>query len=322
MARLPVEILRPPSLRLQRGVAVAAVVTQVAIVVTGSVVRVTESGLGCPSWPGCFEDSWIPDPRSDVAWLHQWVEFGNRMLTGVVGLVALACLVVVSLAEPRRRRVVALAAAMVAGVAVQALIGRLTVEVDLAWWAVMVHFLPSMVLIWLAVLLVRAVGEGDDPPEPVISWVSRRLLAVATGLLAPLLVAGTLVTAAGPHAGDPDTPRLRVDIELLARVHSGLLYLFLAALIGVGVALHRSGEANRTVWRRYAVLLAVVMAQGALGLIQYWTGVPEVLVSLHVLGAAVVVVATAALWVATRDRGPAPRPREGERVHAMARADR
>jgi heme a synthase len=303
--RVALDAIRTPSVRLQRAVAVAAVITQAAIAVTGSVVRVTGSGLGCPSWPGCFEDSWIPDARAEVATLHQWVEFGNRLMTGLVGVVALACLVVAWQARPRRRRVVALAATMPAGVAVQAGVGALTVYLGLAWWSVSVHFLLSMVLVWLAVLLVRAVAEGDGPAEPAVGPVPRGLLVLGVALLAVLLAAGTLVTAAGPHAGDADTPRLGVDIELLARVHAGLLYAFLATLMGLGVALRRAGGTNPVVQRRYWVLLVVVVAQGALGMVQYWTGVPEVLVSLHVLGAAGVVVATAALWVATRKRTPA-----------------
>jgi cytochrome c oxidase assembly protein subunit 15 len=302
-----IRVSRSPSVAWQRAVAITTLVMQAAIAVTGSVVRVTESGLGCPNWPGCFEDSWVPDARAEVAWLHQWVEFGNRMMTGLVGFVALACLVVALLAEPRRRRVVALAAAMPIGVVVQALVGALTVYVDLAWWSVSVHLLLSMVLVWLAVLLVRAISEGDEPAEPTIGQVPRRLLLVAVGLLPALLFAGTLVTAAGPHAGDAETPRLAVDIELLAQVHAGLLYAFLGALVAFGVALRMTGCRHHQVWRGYRIALAVVTAQGVLGLVQYWTGVPEVLVSLHVLGAASVVVAVAALWVSTRDRGvPTP----------------
>jgi cytochrome c oxidase assembly protein subunit 15 len=299
---------RPPSVALQRTAAIAALVMQAAIAVTGSVVRVTGSGLGCPSWPGCFEDSWVPDAREEVAWLHQWVEYGNRLMTGLVGFVALACLVVMLLAEPRRRRVVALAAAMPIGVAVQGLVGGLTVYLGLAWWSVSVHLLLSMVLVWLAVLLVRAVSEGDEPAEPTIGRLPRRLLRVAVGLLPALLLAGTLVTAAGPHAGDAETPRLAVDIVLLVKLHAGLLYTFLAALVTLGVTLRMTGCRHPQVWSRYRIALAVVTAQGALGLVQYWTGVPEVLVSLHVLGAASVVIAVASLWVSTRDRGTPPAP--------------
>jgi heme a synthase len=314
--RQAIRASRPPSVAPQRAVAIATLFMQAAIAVTGSVVRVTESGLGCPNWPGCFEDSWVPDPRAEVAWLHQLVEFGNRMMTGLVGFVALACLVVTLLAEPRRRRVVTLAAAMPIGVAVQAVVGGLTVYLGLAWWSVSVHLLLSMLLVWLAMLLVRAITEGDEPAEPTIGQVPRRLLLVAVGLLPALLFAGTLVTAAGPHAGDAETPRLAVDIELLVRTHAGLLYAFLGTLVALGVALRMTGCRHHQVWRSYRIALAVVTAQGVIGVVQYWTGVPEVLVSLHVLGAASVVMAVAALWVSTRDRGMPAAAESDEPQHA------
>lgn len=272
-------------------------VAQAGIAVTGSVVRVTESGLGCPTWPQCVPGSLTPVRHDGAAWLHQWVEFGNRMLIGVVGLVALACLVSAWLVRPRRPRLLVLAAAMPAGVAVQGVVGGITVLTGLAWWTVSVHFLISMVLVWLAVLLVRAVGEGDRQPRSLITPRARLLLKAAAGLLAALLTAGTFVTAAGPHAGDADTPRLDIAVQTLARVHSGVLYVFLAVLVVLGLSMPRTP--------RYWILLAVVVAQGVLGFVQYFTGVPEVLVSLHVLGAASVVVAMAALWVSTRDRGQA-----------------
>jgi heme a synthase len=279
---------------------VAAVVTQAGIAVTGSVVRVTGSGLGCPTWPECFPGSMTPVRRDEVALLHQWVEFGNRMLIGVVGVVALACLLVAWLVRPRRPRLLALAAAMPVGVAVQAVVGGITVRTGLTWWTVSAHFLISMVLVWLAVLLVRAFGEGDRPVQPLVTPLARRLLAAVVALLAVLLTAGTFVTAAGPHAGDADTPRLDVAVETLARVHSAVLFAFIATLVALGRTMPRTP--------RYWALVAVVIGQGILGFVQYFTGVPEVLVSLHVLGAASVVVATAALWVSARDRGPAPTP--------------
>lgn len=289
-------------------------VSQAGIAVTGSVVRVTGSGLGCPSWPECFPGSLVPVRHDEVAWLNQWVEFGNRLLISVVGLVALACLVSAWLVRPRRRRLLALAACMPIGVAVQAVVGGLTVRLGLAWWTVSVHFLLSMLLVWLAVLLVRAVGEGDRPPAPTVPELPRWLLTGAVGLLAALLVAGTFVTAAGPHAGDAETPRLAVAVQTLAQVHSGVLFAFVAVLVAVGVTMR---GADRAVWRRFRILLAVVAAQGALGFVQYWTGVPEALVSLHVLGAASVVIATAALWVATRDRGPVAEPTAAGREFAQ-----
>jgi cytochrome c oxidase assembly protein subunit 15 len=292
---------------LNRAVAIAAVVTQAGIAVTGSVVRVTGSGLGCPTWPQCFPGSLTPVPDAEIATLTQWVEFGNRLLTFLVGFVALACLVLALLVRPHRRRLVLLAATMPVGVAVQAIVGGITVRTGLAWWTVAVHFLISMVLVWLAVLLVAAFGEDDGPPVWLIPRPLRALLVTATAVLAALLAAGTMVTAAGPHAGDADTPRLDVDIPVLVQLHANLLFGYLGLLIGLGFALRAAGAGART-GRRYRLLVGVVLAQGSLGVVQYATGVPEVLVSLHVLGAALVVVAMAGLWTGCRDRGSGARP--------------
>ncbi|HYZ37366.1 MAG TPA: COX15/CtaA family protein [Pseudonocardiaceae bacterium] len=290
---------------LMRLTAIAAVFTQASIAVTGSVVRVTGSGLGCPTWPQCFPGSLVPQPHPEVATLHQWIEFGNRLLTGLVGLVGLACLVVALLVRPRRRRLVLLAAAMPAGVVVQAVLGGITVLAGLAWWTVAMHFLVSMILVWLAVLLVAAVTEGDARPRWYLPGPLRGLLLTATAVLAALLTAGTLVTAAGPHAGDAATPRLAVSVAALAQLHADLLVGFLGLLAGLGFAL-RAMNAPSSSWRRFVVLICVVLAQAALGAVQYLTGVPEALVSLHVLGAASVVVAMAALWTGCRARDDVP----------------
>lgn len=298
----------PPARPLRawgRAAAIAAVITQGGIAVTGSVVRVTGSGLGCPTWPQCFPGSLVPEPHPEIAALTQWVEFGNRLLTGVVGLVALACLVLALLVRPRRRRLVLLAATMPAGVGVQAVVGGVLVLTGLVWWQVALHFMLSMVLVWLAVLLVAAFTEGDAPPRWHVPGALGGLLRTTVAVLVLLLVAGTFVTAAGPHAGDAGTPRLAVDIPVLVQVHADLLVGFLGLLAGLGFALLAVRVPGHT-WRRYAMLVAVVLAQGALGAVQYATGVPEVLVSLHVLGAAAVVVAMAALWTGCRTRDELP----------------
>ncbi|MGH3827865.1 MAG: COX15/CtaA family protein [Pseudonocardiaceae bacterium] len=295
---------------LARGTAIAAVITQAGIAVTGSVVRVTGSGLGCPTWPQCFPGSLVPQPHPEVATLHQWIEFGNRLLTGVVGLVALACLVIAVTVRPRRRRLVLLAATMPLGVAAQAVLGGITVLTGLAWWTVAVHFLVSMVLVWLAVLLVAAFAEGDAPPRWHLPGPLRGLLYTATTALAALLSAGTLVTAAGPHAGNAATPRLAVGVPAMAQLHADLLVGFLGLLVGLGFSLRAVGVPARS-WRCYTVLACVVAAQGTLGVVQYLTGVPDVLVSLHVLGAASVVVAMAAFWASCRIREHLTVPRDG-----------
>lgn len=286
---------------------------------TGSVVRVTGSGLGCPSWPQCFPGSLVPQPHPEVAALNQWIEFGNRLLTGLVGLVGLACLVVALLIRPRRRRLVLLAATMPLGVAAQAILGGITVLTGLAWWTVAAHFLVSMVLVWLAVLLVTAFAEGDAPPHWHLPGPLRGLLTTATTVLAALLIAGTLVTAAGPHAGNTATPRLALGIPVMAQLHADLLVGFLGLLAGLGFALSTVGIPAR-IWRRYTALVCIVLAQGTLGVVQYLTGVPEVLVSLHVLGAVSVVVAMAALWTNCRHRGQVTVPGAVESQRPLAGA--
>lgn len=303
IARLPY-----PSATVRRVVAIAAVVTQAGIGVTGSVVRVTGSGLGCPTWPQCHAGSMFPVEHPEYESLNQWIEFTNRMLVGLVGLVAALCLIVawrVHLEHGGRKRLLLLAAAMPGGVLLQAVIGGITVLTGLLWWTVAVHFLVSALLVWLAVLLVHAFEEGDEPARWLIGDAGRTVLVALAAVLAAVLVAGTVVTGAGPHGGDPDTPRLAVPIEPLARVHGGLLVTYLVVLAVLGLRLLRAPAPRRFV-RRYVVLWAATLAQGALGSVQFALRVPEALVSLHVLGASLVVMATAALWCAARDRGPAP----------------
>lgn len=277
----------------QRAFAIAVVIAQAGIAVTGSIVRVTGSGLGCPTWPQCFEGSIVPVEHPEVATLHQWVEFGNRTLTGVVGIIAGLCVLAAWFNLPRRRRVLVLSLVQLVGVAVQAVVGGVTVLTGLAWYTVSVHFMISMVLVWMAVLLVSSLREGDGPARLLVPAPLMKLQVFMAVVLSALLLVGTWVTAAGPHAGDAETPRLDVEVATIAQVHADLLFLFLGLLIAIGFFVR-----TRTYW----VLVATVLAQGVLGMVQYWTGVPEVLVALHVLGAGSVVVATAALWTSSRER--------------------
>lgn len=299
--RARIERLPSPSRRLQRGFAIAVVATQALIAVTGSVVRVTGSGLGCPTWPECFPGSMVPVEHPEFARLNQWIEYGNRLFTGVVGFIALACFILAWLARPRRRRYVRLAAVMPLGVVVQAIIGGITVRLDLLWWTVAVHLLASTIMVWLAVLLVHEVDATDEPPRGVGPPAARKLVLAMIGVLACLLTAGTLVTGAGPHAGDSATPRLDLPVETLAHVHAAVLFTFLGLLLALGVLLW-VGAAPRELRARFGVLVAATLAQGTLGFVQYWTGVPELLVSLHVLGAMLVIIASATVWCATQDR--------------------
>lgn len=310
-----IDRLPSPSRRLQLGFAVAVLTTQALIAMTGAVVRVTGSGLGCPTWPQCFPGSMVPVSHPEYNTLNQWIEYGNRLFTGVVGLIAIACFALAYLHRPRTdRRYLRLALAMPLGVAVQAVIGGITVRLDLLWWSVAIHLLASTVMVWLATLLVHSVPRDDAAttqapvPSTLTTW-----LYVQTALLAGLLITGTMVTGAGPHGGDPDTPRLDIPVETMAHIHASFLYTFLGSLVLLGFWL-RSQRDFPPPWRRYRVLVGVVLAQATIGVVQFATGVPELLVCLHVLGAMTVIIATGSLWCGVRGRTAVDREELAEGV--------
>jgi len=270
----------------------AALVTNVGIVVTGGVVRITGSGLGCAEWPRCEPGSFVPTSGvfND---LHAAIEFGNRLLTFLVLAATLWFL-----REVRRHGGLGLLVRRIAwilplGVLVQAVIGGITVLTGLRWWTVSVHFLASMVLIALAVAAVHALrAEPSEQPAP------RGLQLAATAIAAIgfiVLLLGTFVTAAGPHGGDVDAPRIGIDIRLLAIAHADGVWLLLGTL-GATLLLARHLSQPRLT-RALTVLLLVALAQGGVGYLQYWLGIPRELVSLHVIGALLVWLAIAHVWV-------------------------
>jgi heme a synthase len=295
--------------------AAAAIATNVLIVFTGGLVRVTGSGLGCPTWPTCDGETIVPRPGGEHATWQTAVEFGNRLLTFVVLAVAVA----VALEVRRRGRELPgglrlLAWALPAGVLAQALLGGITVLTGLSPLVVAAHFLLSMVLIAIAVALwQRAREHADvvpaadrDPTHPALAsglrWATTALAVVA----ATVLVLGTLVTAAGPHAGDPGTERLGLDIRVMAIAHADAVWL----LVGLTVALvavtwrHGPPELRRAV----RVLLVLELLQGTLGYTQYALGIPAGLVALHILGAALVWATAVAVWVRARPPATAAGP--------------
>jgi len=300
-----VNLLAPPSVRTQRLIAAFVVLTQGGIAVTGAIVRVTASGLGCPTWPQCFPGSFTPVAVSEVPRIHQAVEFGNRIIT--FGVVLTAILAVYAVTRARRRAEVRVYAwVMPASTVVQAVIGGVTVRTGLLWWTVALHLLASMTMVWLAVLLYVRIGEPDNGvPRLQVPKPLRWLTVLSAVALAAVLVAGTLVTAAGPHAGDTSptrtVPRLQVGITTLVHAHSSLLIGYLALLVGLGFGLLAT-SAPRPVLLRLGVLIALVCAQAVVGTVQYFTGVPATLVAVHVAGAAAVTAATAALWASMRQR--------------------
>ncbi|WP_380168212.1 heme A synthase [Jannaschia sp. R86511] len=292
-----------PAARLPRVLSVAVLVNlvvQVGIVITGGWVRLTGSGLGCPTWPECVPGSFTPVTEQEEG-LRAAIEFGNRLLTFVVALAAVA---VVVLLWRHRRRLLGYGLAVLLGTVAQAVIGGFTVLLGLHPATVAVHFLVSAGLIAVSAALVLRVREPDGPGQRLLPRPLRALLAglVVTG--AATLVLGTVVTGSGPHSGDAEVPiRFDLDFAAVSVLHAEAVVLFVGLLLGLLAGLHAVSAPRRLLGRTW-LLLGVTLAQGGVGWLQYFTGLPRALVSLHMLGACLLVVALVAVVLATRERGP------------------
>ena len=276
----------PDLSRWMRPLAWASLASNVGIVVTGGAVRLTGSGLGCPTWPRCTDESFRPHGALDF---HEAIEFGNRMLTFV--LTAVAVVTFVAAWQTGRRALRVPATLLALGVPAQAGIGGVTVLTDLNSWVVALHLLVSMAMVGVAVLLLHRL----DRPE--VTRVRGRLAGLAWTLLAVtwvVLYLGTVVTGAGPHAGDVDTERNGLDPLQVSQLHADAVFLLVGVTVGVLFLAHLLPLAE-DLRRPAAVLLGIELAQGAVGFVQYFTDLPELLVGFHMLGAAL--VSAAATWV-------------------------
>lgn len=267
------------SSRTFRTICTLAFASLCTIVLTGALVRLTGSGLGCADWPRCNETRFV-----DVSSGHTAIEQLNRLFTGVVSAAVIAAVLVAHARRPRRRDLVLLAWGLVGGVLAQVVIGGIVVLTGLHPLANMAHFLVSMVLVALALLLVRRSGE-----ELPGAWWRRfppglvgpvRLLAV---LSVVIIVAGTVVTASGPHAGDENAPRLGFSLESTARLHGGSVVAFLVVLVLVVARARRSGDQG--LLDAVHLVLGATLVQAGIGYLQYFTDVPVVLVAVHIAGA-------------------------------------
>ncbi len=292
-----------PTLRVQRVLAMLLLIAQGGITVTGSIVRVTGSGLGCNTWPNCHEGSLVPVAGA-APMVQQIIEFGNRLLTFVVAAAALAVFIAMVKAG-RRTGLKVLAFVSGLGIIVQAVLGGISVLLDLQWWVVAIHFLPSMVLVWIAALLYTRIPEPDDGvPTRRFPDHIRWLAGLAAVCLSIVLTTGTMVTGSGPHSGDDGVGmegRLEVDTQIMTYIHAGAMYVYLAVTLLVLVLLHRahaSKAARTTAW----VLVGMIVVQWAIGLIQYYLGVPRWTVPAHIAMSSVVVAFTAFLWSHGRTR--------------------
>ena len=279
----------------------ANLVAEVGIVVTGGLVRVTGSGLGCPTWPECVEGSITPTVEQEEG-IHKYIEFGNRTLTGVLGILALATLVAVLLWAARRPMKLA-AVAVLGGVVLQAVLGGITVLAGLHPATVAAHFLVSMVLVAASAYLWFARDEEDAPRRVLVPPLVVRLAWATTAAGAVVLLLGTIVTGSGPHSGDADDPaRFGFDARTVSWLHADVVMLFLGLVVATWLAARLTAGDDARPGRGWLAVLVVTVAQGGIGYVQYFTGLPEALVVAHMLGATLLVVALTHGLLSLRER--------------------
>ncbi|HEX5496095.1 MAG TPA: COX15/CtaA family protein [Mycobacteriales bacterium] len=298
-----------------RRLAVASVVANCGIVVTGGAVRLTGSGLGCPTWPRCTGQSYVPTQA--LAW-HGLVEFGNRMLTFALSAVVLVTFLAAIRSRPRRRPLVGLSLAGLLGIPAQAVLGGITVLTGLNPWTVAAHFALSMALVAVStVLWHRAAGAADTPARPVVRPELVRLAQALVAVTALTLAVGAVVTGSGPHAGDRHAVRTGFDPAVVSQLHADVVMLLVGLSVATWVALRATG-APAGIGRAAALLVGVELGQGAIGYTQYFTGLPSLLVGFHLLGACLVWVAALRLLLLTRVRVAAAVPTPADSVDRVA----
>jgi heme a synthase len=276
-----------------RQIAVASLVALFLVIVAGAAVRLTNSGLGCDDWPNCNETTFV-----DVSSKHAAVEQVNRMFNGIVTVAVLAVGILSHRVRPRPRGVIGLAWTLVALVAANAVLGGISVLVDLHPLAVQGHLLLA-----LAALVVNFVLIARCSPSHAEADISRRstqlVWCVAAGTSAAI-VAGTLVTGSGPHAGDENAPRLDLDIESIARVHGTIVMATIVVVLALALRINSRPEERTALADAVSIWLFVGIIQAAIGYIQYFNDLPVLLVGTHVGGAAALTLATTHLVLRTK----------------------
>ena len=276
-----------------RKITIWALALLALIIVSGGAVRLTGSGLGCPDWPACDNDQLVAPLET-----HAMIEFINRLITGLVSAIVIAAVLGSHWRAPRRGDLVWLSWGLVAGVLAQIVLGGLVVLYELPPVLVIGHFLLSMVLLWNAVVLLwrsSEVYERQREPRPRPHWVGNVVVAITS----VVIVTGTIVTGAGPHSGDEDAERIDVAVRDVAQIHGTTVVVLLVVLAGLVWWLrHRGAPERAQLWGR--TVLGVALAQGLIGYVQYFTGVPVLLVGAHIAGAALLWIATVFFWLNVR----------------------
>lgn len=275
----------------------ACLVSLYAIVVTGSLVRLTGSGLGCHDWPRCSDQRFV-----DVSTSHAAIEQINRLFTGVVAVAVIAAALLSLRLNPRYKSLTWLSLGLVAGVLAQVLLGAIVVISGLHPAFNMAHYLVSILLITTAFeLLFRVRGlQHHSVAPPLVSSATRKMTQVILAALVGVLFAGTVVTGSGPHAGDETAPRFGFSIQRVTQVHSGFVWLVLLTVAILFVRLRRNANEWNRLSQNLELLLMILVAQGFLGYFQYFVGVPAGLVAIHVGLSVAVWISALALFNATR----------------------
>lgn len=304
--------MTPPNLRTwQRRTLVANLIAQTGIVLTGATVRLTASGLGCPTWPECVEGSITPTSDQTEAF-HKYIEFGNRLLTFVLLIVALASIFAVfkynreriNAGINKRRSLTLLALGVLAGIFVQAILGGITVLTGLNPLTVAAHFMVSIGLITLAtILLVKAKEPNDAPVRLQVAKPINIGMTIHIWLALLVIAVGTLVTGSGPHAGDTDEiVRLGFEFRNITTVHAALVWLFVGLTSGLLFSLLAT-NAPKIAIKGAWIVFGVCIAQGVVGYVQFFNGLPWGLVAIHVLGACVLWIYTLKFYLSRNSRG-------------------
>ncbi len=285
-----------PSPQQYKTYVTAAGISLAVIVFTGAAVRLTDAGLGCENWPACTDQRLTPEWE-----LHGWIEFGNRLLSGVVAIAVSLAVLTAYRRQPRRSDLIRWAWGLVAGVAAQIVLGGITVRVDLHPALVGSHYLLSMVLLWNVVVLWFKANADGPSATPVVPPLEQNLGRVLIGLASLVAVLGTVVTGTGPNGGDADAERLPFVFETVVQNHSISVWVFLATTLFLAKKLHSSPawitSSPYPPHRIIRWLLAASVLQGAVGYLQYFRGVPPLLVELHIVGAVSVWVLTIGLYL-------------------------
>jgi cytochrome c oxidase assembly protein subunit 15 len=268
-------------------------ILQAALVVTGGAVRLTGSGLGCPTWPECTPGSYTPVPKQAEGQLHAWIEFGNRLLTFLLLLVALIALVIavrVSKSLANKSAIRSLALGQVLGIFGQGILGGITVLTDLNPIPVAAHLLLSMLLIsGAASLRFAIVGIQTQKSDSTQTTLIRAQVFVTAGVL----ILGTIVTGSGPHAGDEKTKRFSFDPRTVSVLHADFVIILSVITIIVWLL---TKNLKGVIYRRNNILLLIIFLQGVIGYVQYFTGLPELLVGFHLLGSTLTWIAVWSLF--------------------------